>query len=844
MTDLREEDALVFVDVDYYTDMRRWAQYGKVMLLYTFVPEIAAGAGNDSRFELGEGEFVDVAGYASHIGTMVRYQVSGGEAYAHPLWDWSISHFTVVDFWGNRITYLVESRRCPSGRRMVCCFPSSYTACPYWVGVPDCPLRRFDAVHDGISVVSRESDNTLSIGCPGTWECLNVSLLEYRGWMVKYGASGSKYVGDVEKWMRISERPDVKSGATRWAPVVYALLRGGWEPKACSGICGTSELKVTPMARPTRHTVEHYVLNPTGDVSKLPADTADFHKTDVMRAFAPPLVTVPVMAPARVAANARMAHQLRVKDTQNKFADHVFKTDLGGFASEFVRMTVGRSAGTVVPYDLQRLEEECWLRPSQRQGLLGVHTMCAQPDGPLRGFMKGEAGMKPRQIVNCAPDHNAPLGCFVHALMDDVKSRFEWIGCGRTPAQVEARVAAVSAGTCIPASLAARLEITSLTTTHEGDITNCDGSERRWHREMVIEPIIMGLLVPGYRAQMRHYLHNERSGMKVKMSEGYSYETGWELISGTSLTTFKNCLKVAFGDYVALRRSGLDHEVAFACLGVYCGDDSVMVALPLGGLAECRVEAMADLAMDQKLIVREMPDPVSFLGEFHYDAFVGGGTRLPDFWRQAVKVHMSSNKGSAIAIVAANKAAGMVGGAAVHDPLLGPWAEKVLQLAGGRANVGEMTKEEAWKLQNERVVCGNPAEVRKRVRPMWSKVVGIDMGELDSILGQIAAATTLDELPRGVLDNVLTAKACLPGIGPDGALVEPSSAPPIENAERQEETKEKREPRDPGGRRGRGGQVKTRPRPPRTDPQPAAVGQVQRRADPPFRKGVRGRARA
>jgi hypothetical protein len=124
-----------------------------------------------------------------------------------------------------------------------------------------------------------------------------------------------------------------------------------------------------------------------------------------------------------------------------------------------------------------------------------------------------------------------------------------------------------------------------------------------------------------YRPVLRKLLKQEEAGFRVKMAEGYAYEAQWELISGTSATTLKNIIKVSFGDYVALRRIGLTPIQAFGCLGIYCGDDSVSVALPFPGLADARVLALADLAMEQKLIVREAPSPVSFLGEFHYGAF-------------------------------------------------------------------------------------------------------------------------------------------------------------------------------------------------------------------------------
>jgi len=806
-----DEHVLVMTDVDYYTDMPGWLRLGRPILLYTMVPSGAAGVHSDGAWELVRGDYVDAAGRASHSGTMMRCLITGGATYEHPLWDYNHDNVSVIDWYGNCITYYVEQRQCPSGRRIVGLFPGSSVAFPYWRDVPRNELGRFEAMVGDIAVVDM-GNGKLSISCPGAYEALEVSRIDYVGWQAKSAAVGLKHVVDVEKWMSVSENSKTKAARIRWAPVLFGLLQKGWKPDgAVSMVQATSSVELIPTTPP-----EHYVCSH----SSAPGSTTT--GGDVAVAFAPPLVTLPTPVPARCMANAATAHHVRVKLTQKKFQGHAFKHDLGAYAVEFVGLVTEGRKGMVEPLEVSELAER-WTRPSQQETVRGLHTLVQPEKEPrtMRGFMKGEVGFKPRQIVNCDGDHNASLALYTLAIMDDLKANHLWVGCGRTPLEVEERVHAVATGLSLPDELRERfVPDGKLTTAHEGDITNCDGSEKRWHRQHITDPIMIGLTVPALRPQLRALLKQEAAGFTVKMAEGYSYEAEWELISGTSATTLKNILKVSFGDYVALRRLGLTPRQAFACLGVYCGDDSVSVALSLPGLAEARVVALADLAMDQKLIERHSPSPVSFLGEYHYGAFFDGGRRLPDFWRQVQKCHLSCSRGIPLDVAAANKACGALSSSTLSDPLLGPWFTKVALLSGD-VNKAAMTREERWKLGKESSTHRDRLALRSEVVDEWCDVSGVERSELEDILVKIDAATCLAELPRGVLDNVLITKQLLPGTANASGTIVPVDEPaPVHNDKVEKQRQERREgARNPptGGKRHPRPQDKEAPRPPRTE---------------------------
>jgi hypothetical protein len=828
---------IVMVDVDYYTDVRRWMCYSKPLLLYTFVPSDAAGVHGDGAWELTRGSYTDAAGCASYEGTVLKCMVNGGACYTHPIWDYNHDNLSVIDWYGNCVTFYVEQRQCPSGRRIVGLFPASSVAFPYWIRVPRTVLSRFECMVGDVAVVDR-GDGCLSISCPGSFEALEVSRIDYAGWCAKAQAVGLKHVVDVEKWMSVSENKKTKDARIRWAPILFGLIQAGWKPSgATSVVLKTGSTTFVPGGAAP----EHYVCQHTAAPGDSPTGG------EIAIAFAPPLVTCPTPVPARCMANAAAAHQIRVKDTQKKFAGHTFKSDLAGYAAEFVRLVLGEDRGTVMPLSIDELSER-WTRPSQALTVSRLHTEVQPEPEPrtMRGFGKAEPVYKPRNVVNCDGDHNAPLATYTLAIMDHLKEKHPWVGCGLAPCAVEARVHAVATGLCVPDEIRERLGFAKLDVTHEGDITNCDGSEKRWHRDHVTDPIMLGLIYGPCRPSLRKLLKHERAGFLVKMAEGYSYWAEWELISGTSATTLKNILKVAFGDYVALRRIGLSPVEALKCLGVYCGDDSVSVALPYPGLAEARVVALADLAMDQKLIVRTSPSPVSFLGEYHYGAFFDCGRRLPDFWRQAQKCHLSCNRGVTIDVAAANKALGALSSSTLSDPLLGPWFTQVALLSGAH-NVQAMSREERWKMDLETSSHFDRLALRSEVVDEWCEVTGIDRSELDLILARINSARSLAELPSGVLDNVLTTKHLLPGAANSSGTVVPLEEPaPVRNDQvEQGDSRRPQGPRNPPA----GGQVRPRPprqaaaRPPR-DENSRQPRQFQRGGARPVQSRGRGRPAA
>ena len=228
---IQADTIFTFVDVGYYTDMNEWARYGRPMFIYSQTVREVAGPAPDGVYSIVKGVYRDAAGRASHSGTILQNHVNGGAVYEHPLWDWAIDHFSVRDWWGNLITFLVERRRCPSGRFIIACFPTAAVAWPYW-SVPPKPLQRLDLLVGDVAVNEFVEDEAvkISITRPGLWKAFSCTPTIFAGWGAKFdNVVGKPLVGDVERYMRASNiAGDV---ATEWAPIVFDLLKSKWRPR-------------------------------------------------------------------------------------------------------------------------------------------------------------------------------------------------------------------------------------------------------------------------------------------------------------------------------------------------------------------------------------------------------------------------------------------------------------------------------------------------------------------------------------------------------------------------------------------------------------------------------------
>jgi len=781
--DVVPSDAFIIgTDVDYYTDVNEWARYGCPMLWYTQVIEQVAGEAPDGLYSVEKGTYRDPAGCASVFnGTLLHNRVNGGASYTHPLWDWSVDHFTVIDWWGNAIMYLVEARKCKSGRWIVGCFPTSYTAFPGWCGREIVGIRRKNMVVYGavVNEYYKEGMAMLSISLPGLWRSFEVQPVHYFGWSVKFHAAKTAMVGDVERYMRASRVETEECIA--WAPAVFALLTNRWQPR------GTPQMRVSEVIMRYGPQVAHYV-SAHDDDNKYPV--REIESAPIGRAFCPCPAIVQSQAPANMAENESAAHRIRVKGAQEANRNHVVPHKYKSYATEFVDMVLADIRGTGVPLTLDELYDQHWTRPAQQRDRDRVDVLeCFNEK--LKGFMKAEFGPKPRMITDFPSEQKAPLGCYTHAAMAALKDRFSWVGCGRTPEWVAQRVADIATGKDVPDRLKP-----SAPSCSEGDITNCDGSELRFDREHIVDPILFGFFQSAYRDELRNHLKFERptSGQYstdkryVYMAKGHRYEMSWELGSGSSRTTFANIMKCVFREYCALRAVGFGPAEAFRLLGLQCGDDSVMHDFAFGDISAVRVRVAKDLGMEMKIIARRSAneDPVTFLGEYYLDAWSGGTVRVPDFWRQITKVNLTTNRVVTPEQAAMNKAAGILSSCGRWCPALGPWADAVIRITGAAGlRPKDMTKTEMWKYINE-VVVAQPdtnEEVRERIRDNWLVVNGVDGAVLNNFVEACKSATTLSGLPSAVFDNVERAKPPM-----DSYVDTGRQAPSYLNAKQSKET--------------------------------------------------------
>lgn len=760
--DIAEHDALTFVDVDYYTDMNHFARYGKLMLLYTQSPVTAAGSVGNGIFQLTHGTYTDPAGRASHTGTILENRVNGGAVYSHPLWDYERDSFSVVDWRGNLITYLVERRELSAGRFLVALLPTSCTAFPFY-GVSAEPLKRRECVYsynDPVSkralyaacVVTMRGGNNpiMSVSMPGMYESFDTSPAAYTSWSIRFAASQSQLIGDVERVIRTDK--DVTPGAaTKMAPIIYVLMRCGWRFE------GEPVLPVAPVEI-FRAEAKHYVSSHPDDQGH-----TQFQETKPsVQAFIRPIVTIPAQAPALTSENESAAHRVRVKNQQSARKQFVVHHKYKRYASEFVEHCIGDKRGVAVPITFEDLFRDHWTRPGQRRIINECDIEQASPPQYYQGFVKKAADAKPRQIVNVDGQGNASLGCYVYGIIEAMKPHCPWMMCGRTPDEVALRVQQLADQVLIPEAYRDPERRVA-----DVDVDNMDGSQIPFDRKHVLEPIYFGLLGREYHEGFRAAYARGNPGMIVRMACGYRYKTEHEHISGISTTSQDNHLKTAFRQYCVLREMGFSHDEAWAMIGMHCGDDGEQNVLDVPDYVPRMVRIFAELGLSIKVDIRcpGARAPLTFLGEQYPHVWEGSRESMPDFWRQAQKIHLSSDNSPDRLQIAVNKATGIMSGSGKFCPVLGTLAEAILRI--GQRNkyslrFSTMTRNAQWELLNASVpFSGKQSDLVKRRNnnlDAFCRINGVTGVAVERFAALCQAAATLDELPAGVFDNTERAK--------------------------------------------------------------------------------------
>lgn len=700
---LTAEHVILMIDVDYYLDINEWLTYGNPIMMYTFAPLTAGGSVPNACFSIANDS--------------VTFSVSGGATYTHPIWDYRGDTVSVLDRSGNLLVYDVEQHLCQRDptRRIVCFFPKATVKYPYYGFMGEAQgvkRRRFnfdslaseDSGVQKVTMVRDETAATISVAKAGSRVAVTVPENLYTAVAIRHRVSKKPMISDVE---RILMNAKIEDAPIR-APVLFELL----VDERLTGVPCTTELRCVNKDFQALGPLVHEDGKPVG------------------RQVAPSLLTNSGLFPVRSYNNDVACIEGRVVKMRN---DAVPPSAYNGYVDEFLELVVPRPM-IGVPKSIAEVVE-IQDRPSQRnRSEQAQATVSIGQPNKLKSFMKAESYQctnDPRNITTVETNHTLLLSGFTYSFKEDCLKHLKWYSPGKTPEEQCRRLEKLSQGGVILR-----------------DYSRFDGTVSEWLQKELVRRMYMRWCGVSYRPQLLTLLNNEDVGTSVT-AFGYKYKPGYSRKSGSPLTTDGNTVINAFNAYCAFRLSGMDAKTAWKSLGLYCGDDGVDRLVP--GLDGYFVEVGKRLGLrielDKiQLAQIETGQPITYCGRVFPDPRVTRDS-FQDPFRTLSKLHLTAAPSTTKDKTAlANRAAGYL----VTDsltPVVGPWCRKVLELCG-TPDPTQMTGEERWKMSQ-----AWPQESIELITEHFAALVGLTAGELSEIEALIEAATSIETLPDGVLDN-------------------------------------------------------------------------------------------
>jgi hypothetical protein len=593
-----ENDIISIVDVDYYVDMpQMMCDNFQPYMLYTFTPSKAARDSGDH-------------GYCFLQDGSVRYHVSGGGTYAHPLWDWDGDSVRAYKTWMGVKTvmacYSVERRQIDDDHQVVLLVPMVRVDNPYWIWITENRLQaksmaRFNPVvgefvrfyantHEGLSVVTGKVGEYASNIVPASVDSIIASAAKT--------ISGKLTLMTVKSKLKDSGREDLCLKAAE----VLLEFHASRQPT-------TARLSLADSVR-------RYQWLPKGvepDEDAKPGMTA-FMRPLLHGAFVPDITE----------GNEQRFVDKRVKEVASKtlevdpFTMKVMK--------EFVKHLVPDAVkGTLSPVEVAEVYKR-QKRPSQqailRQADHGTSEKLSKQ------FIKREAGQDvgdPRGISTINGYDKTVFSRYIYAFVDDVMKHQDWYAFGKSPHEVACRVATIS---CSAIKFGANTDFSRMDGRHSNVL------------HLLERMTYMRAFADEYHEELLETFDNHHH-VTAKTTFGIVYQTEYQRLSGGADTSAGNTLDTAFIAYKTYRMMGSDPDAAWRRLGIYGGDDGYSAdmdpatarraAASVGQKLELQVVAKGDLG-------------VSFLARRYGPGVWNGDTNsCCDIKRQLSKFHVCVN---------------------------------------------------------------------------------------------------------------------------------------------------------------------------------------------------------
>jgi hypothetical protein len=644
---LLSSDIVKMSDTSYYCELPQYLD-GHEVILYEISPFRACGSALDATYEF-------------TATNMIVEQVNGGARYQHTLWDFESDNFWVPTIFG-AWEYLVEKIVHPTypEYRIIGLFPRRFVYTPFsWFMVGPALRKRKVVQGEFVVVRSQRSDDAdygrdyISIAKLGQPAEALIPVEVAVALAIRKTTAKSFDMGSVEMYLE-HELKDKRwtwwkenIGSLKTVASVFVdflnhqptfftdgkdFISFGAQPRAYTPI----NKEYRPLASDAKPTMRNV--------------TPDGHEPLVDGAVAPT-----AGRPTELAAVEERVTKVRNEvDPPQKYH---------GYSEEFIRFLIpDEKVGAGCPVDPDELEERM-PRPTQRALTQQSRDWLDCQKQLNKSFIKHEAYgsiAAPRMISTLPPSFKMRYALFLYSFVDTVLHGMQWYAFGHDPnhlAQLVSNVA-TTAQFVVPT-----------------DFSKFDGTISKFIRNLE-RRMLSRWVTARYRDELLR-LHAEQSRMAGVTTNGIWVLLGFHRLSGSSETSGFNSTDNAYIAYSALRNCGHSPRAAWQRLGLYGGDDGLTADID----PRVYIQTAKDLGLTLKASVVNRGDVIPFLGRHWYTAWAGLATSTCDIDRQLRKLHLTANKQGSLREVCVDKALGF----RMCDrdtPIIGQWAERVLEIAG------------------------------------------------------------------------------------------------------------------------------------------------------------------
>nr|WPV63045.1 MAG: RNA-dependent RNA polymerase [Wufeng shrew nodavirus 2] len=723
---ITDRHIIVVTDADYYLDWSYWLQFGRPVLLYTFVPETTGGPVDNGLFWIKDNQVVTL--------------VSGGGRYTHRVWDyhrdslWSpvASKFGILDSIGqclglwdhlNAVSFSVDQFRVGRDRRIISLVPFTYGPKFFVedfetkIAYQEFSVRGKTEDYNILRVLGDEpgAESMISVSKQGIPVSATLTEAKFIGTAIRYAKTSTKTLADVVRFVGddlskehaavladyLSETVELKPRATVHKPGEFA------KHFLCDGPNRVEDGK---------RYARVYAAPPLSEEAVFPVEGSNNDLRCVKN---------------RIDIPQRTAAQLMKRS--NPSGSNIPEYRYAEYAREFVALLVP-TTGVGRPIDVADVIEKQSLprqRVRSKQRLWDLYERFV-----VSAFQKREAYSSPndpRNISSVPTTHTLGLSTYTLAFKEDCLKAVSWYMPGKTPVEVVTSLQDLAANNV------------SLV---EGDYSRFDGTITRWLRERVEFAAYLRWCHPDSLGQLRKLLNDELNP-RAYTKTGLKYEPGCSRLSGSPLTTDGNTIINAFVAYATCREAKYSPGESFGTCGVFYGDDSLMTdKVIMKGKLDDLTRVAGVLGLQLKATERARGQPVNFLSRVFPDIW-NSPASVSDPLRALLKIHTTVNITDDIEVCGFNKASAYL----VTDgktPLIRSWCQAYLRLLGKQFDQHDAKDLPYWYTVPEYRAAPWPQDDEDKAMDLVAGLLGVGPDELrehcktlDSYQGSIDAIPLL-----------------------------------------------------------------------------------------------------